>query len=269
MADECPRVLDRSALPILQATAQGAAEHMRAHHGIELGLIIVDTMAAAAVFNDEDDNAECQRAMNVFEALAKKFECLVVAVDHFGKAVETGTRGGSAKESSAYTVLALLGDRELSGAVSNPRMAIRKVRGGPSGNEVPFSVRVVDAGVDQDGKSEATLVIDWKLEGAADRSRKEKLPPSLIVFRDALVEALLGHGSDMRPYPDCPVVRAVDREVVRTEFYKRYPADGETEEAQQASRKTQFKRGLRYAHARKLVGVAVIDQVTMLWMIER
>src|SRR5262249_30510775 len=80
-ADECPRLLDRTALPTLEATAKDAAEHMRSHHGIDLGLIVVDTMAAAAGFEDENSNAQGQQAMNVLSALARKFECLVLAVD--------------------------------------------------------------------------------------------------------------------------------------------------------------------------------------------
>ena len=35
----------------------------------------------------------------------------VLGVDHFGKAVETGTRGSSAKEAAADTVLAMLATR--------------------------------------------------------------------------------------------------------------------------------------------------------------
>src|SRR5215470_1463529 len=43
--------------------------------------------------------------------LTKATGAFVLGVDHFGKAVETGTRGSSAKEDAADVVLALLGDR--------------------------------------------------------------------------------------------------------------------------------------------------------------
>ena len=45
--------------------------------------------------------------MAVLTALALRLKCLVLVVDHFGKAAETGTRGGSAKEGSADAVLAI------------------------------------------------------------------------------------------------------------------------------------------------------------------
>ena len=54
-ADECPRLLDRNAFSILEATAKEAAERMRSHHGVELGLIVIATMAAAVGFDDENE----------------------------------------------------------------------------------------------------------------------------------------------------------------------------------------------------------------------
>jgi hypothetical protein len=78
--------------------------------------------------------------------LSRKTGAFVLAVDHFGKAVETGTRGTSAKEAAADCVLALLADRDLAGNLSNTRMAVRKLRGGSTGAETPFALKVVDLG---------------------------------------------------------------------------------------------------------------------------
>jgi hypothetical protein len=267
MADECPRVLDRDTLPILRETAAAASEHMRAHHGVELGLIVVDTMAAAAGFNDENDNAEAQRAMNVFTALSRQFRCLVIPVDHFGKLAETGTRGGSAKEASVDAVLAVLGDKDLSGNVTNPRMAVRKVRGAPTGKEIPFAVRVVNAGVGPDGDAETTLVIDWYPEAAAAKPPREKWPPSVRVLRDAILEAL-DAAVPLKLSADGPTVRAVDKEAVRRAFYGRYPAEGDTEAQRQAKRQKQFVRGLEQAQARRLIGVQVADKSQLIWLCE-
>jgi RecA-family ATPase len=93
-ADQCARLLDKSALAILKATADEAARHMKERYGVELGMIVIDTMAAAAGFDDENSNSETQRAMNVLKALADHAKCCVLVVDHFGKSAETGTRGG-------------------------------------------------------------------------------------------------------------------------------------------------------------------------------
>jgi hypothetical protein len=95
--------------------------------------------------------------LNRLAALSRLTGAFVLAVDHFGKAVETGTRGTSAKEAAADVVLALLADREINGTISNTRMALRKLRGGKVGIETPFDLGVVDMGF-----GETTCVVEWK-----------------------------------------------------------------------------------------------------------
>jgi hypothetical protein len=65
MARECPRLLDPSTLPALESTARTAAARMQDEHGVNLGAIIIDTMSTATLFDDETDNAEGARIMNV------------------------------------------------------------------------------------------------------------------------------------------------------------------------------------------------------------
>ena len=139
--------------------------------------------------------------------------------------IETGTRGSSAKEGAADTVIVLLGDRELSGGIKNTRLALRKQRDGISGIEVPFSVINREAGVDEDGDTiSAPPVIDWRATVAAAKGDK-RWTPSMRILRRVLSSTLEG-GRDMRPFPDAPMVRACDIEGVRAEFYKQYPVDG-------------------------------------------
>ena len=92
-----------------------AVYKMRSEFGVELVLIIVDTMSAAAGFSDENSSSEGQQAMNVLNELSKRTGALVMACDHFGKAVETGTRGTSAKEAAADCVIACLGEKNTAG----------------------------------------------------------------------------------------------------------------------------------------------------------
>jgi hypothetical protein len=74
-------------------------------------------------------------------------------------------------------------------------------------------------------------VIDWRKEsGAGDfmeavlSPRKAHIPKSVAFFRRALIEALDACGKDMSPRAGMPQVKAVDREIVRAEFLKAYPA---------------------------------------------
>jgi hypothetical protein len=141
-----------------------------------------------------------------------------VVVDHFGKDASTGTRNASTKEDTADSILALLGEKELNGLVTNPRMALRKVRGGPNGIEIPFRVHEV---VVQGFK---TLVVDWTEEEPA-APRKRQWPKSLVVFKRVLDAMLDERGKRIRPFIDGPEVLAVEREAVREEFQKAYSAD--------------------------------------------
>jgi hypothetical protein len=146
-------------------------------------------------------------------------------------------------------------------------MAIRKVRGAPTGSEIPFGTRVVDLGNDKNGKPQTTLVVEWKAEGGAIK-KASRLPPSLMVFRDALVDALLEHGSDLKPFADGPTVRAVNDDQIWAEFNQRYPADGDTTEKRHLARRKAYGRCVKSAQNMRMIGLKVVDDVTMIWLIE-
>jgi hypothetical protein len=268
----CPRLLGHDAANILVATQQEAADRMQAEFGLPLALIVIDTLVAAAGFSkagDENDAAVGQIIMNVLESLSQRSGALVLGIDHFGKTAETGTRGTSAKEGSADVVLALLGNKSISGAITGTRLATRKRRGGPSGQEFPFSVRPVDMGIDQYGARTTSLVIDWKDQTEAEAEDRAKSDDhwskSLRLLRQVLMNVLVDHGSEHRPFPDGPVVRAVDLEVVRQEFQRSYPADGDAA-TKQAARRKAFRRAITAAQERNLIGVRDVGGITLVWL---
>src|SRR5262249_57710576 len=110
---------------------------------------------------------------------------LVLGLDHFGKAVETGTRGSSAKEGHADVVLAILADRELAGTVTNTRLAVRKLRDGTAGLELPFAAKSIEAGTDPDGDPITRVVTDWQQQtikpAAAACSKSPRLLPQTLM----------------------------------------------------------------------------------------
>lgn len=138
----------------LVSAAQAARAHIQNQFKLPLSLVIIDTLNAAANFKDGNDAAEGQFIMNRLEVLSRRTGAFVLAVDHFGKAVETGTRGTSAKEAASDAVLAFLADRDTAGNVKSLRMTVRKLRSGATGAEIPFELSVVDMG---DGEAPALL----------------------------------------------------------------------------------------------------------------
>ena len=264
----CPKLLGRKAVSELVAWANEAAAHMQQEFGLPLALIVIDTVVAAAGYSkvgEESDASVGQAIMNVLEELARRTGALVLGVDHFGKSAETGTRGTSAKEGSADVVLALLGAKSISGEVTDTRLATRKRRSGASGEEFPFTVQSVDLGVDSYGGQITSLVIHWGAKNS-EPEKRERWSKSLRLLRQALMNVLVDHGREQRPFPDGPLVRAVDLEIVRQEFHRSYPAEGDAA-TRHAARRKAFHRAIVAAQEQGLIGVREVNDVTMIWLI--
>jgi AAA domain len=259
----CPTLMQAGAIEQLVQIAKQAADHMQSEFGVELVLIIIDTMSAAAGFKDENSSPEGQLAMNVLNELSKRTGAFAIACDHFGKMVETGTRGTSAKEASADVVIACLGDRTQAGSLANLRIAVRKLRGGATGGETALRLRTVDLGVDEDREPITTCVVEWSTVTVAappDAANGKGWPKSAIPFRGALVTTLKLHGTEQRRHPDGPTVFAVELDKVREEFDKCYPLDGSDRKKELNKRRQAFKRSTATVQSRGLIEGREIEE---------
>src|SRR5262249_50487242 len=162
---------------------------------------------------DEYDNAVGQAVMNVLKVVAQELKCFVLGIDHFGKSLEAGTRGASSKESSGDVVLACLGDKQVSGSVTNTWLAVRKHRGGRQGQEYPFTLRMAEAPEkDEDGEAITTMVVEWLPLGAGTAApsspddpwiagcRQEEQRAAMSRLKRVLLAALAENGAE-RPIP--------------------------------------------------------------------
>jgi hypothetical protein len=261
----CPNLQNDSEFIRLAVTAKHAAAKIGEQFDMPLALIVIDTLSAAGNFKDANDAAEGQRVMNRLAELSRQTGAFVLAVDHFGKNVDGGTRGTTAKEAAADVVLAFLADRAISGTVSNLRMALRKLRGGAVGTETPFMLRVIDM-----GEGNSTCVVEWQETAKEQRGSQpiqERWPKGLKIFKSALTLVLVGQGKPMRPYgSDGIAVRAVSLDTVRHEFMATYPADGEDAKAKAATKRQAFNRALKEARDRELIGSRTIDGTDHIWL---
>jgi hypothetical protein len=141
------------------AIVTAAAAEMQSRFGLRLGMIGVDTVAAA--FNaDENDAQLATAAMKALGKLASDARTLVVAVAHYGKSDGAGVRGSSAWTASADVILAATGDiSELSGEVKNRTLALTKSRYAETGPISDFELRSVNVGLDEDGDPISAAVI--------------------------------------------------------------------------------------------------------------
>jgi hypothetical protein len=200
--------------------------------------------------------------LDILNKLALEFELLVAVIDHFGKDVSTGTRDSSVKEDQSDTILALLADRALAGTVTNTRMALRKVRGGPNGEEIPFSAHIVEIEIAGKPKPFKTMVIDWAQPTLGPAPKSRPWPKSLVVFKQALDLKLLDCGQQMRPFFDGPEVRAVKSLIVEAEFLKAYSAPT------LKAKKTAFIRCVARAQQETLMGCREIGGEEYYWRID-
>ena len=82
-------------------------------------------------------------------------------------------------------------------------------------------------------------------------------------LRRELEAALADHGVELSIPPDGPVVRMVDQELVREQFYIHTPADGSPEQKGNL-RRQKFLRALDWAQDRQLLGILEIDGISYL-----
>ncbi|MFH6785705.1 MULTISPECIES: ATP-binding protein [Methylobacterium] len=269
--EECPPLTKAGSLDRLIATAKTAAAEMDRRFGVPIVLVVIDTVAAGAGFEDENSASETQKVMDAMGALSRETGAFVLGVDHFGKVSETGTRGSSAKEAAADVVLAMLATRSEAGEISNTRMAVRKVRGARSGYEIPYNLEVVTLGVDQDDEPVTTCIVTWQTQAEQapqPTKAKERWPQSLRVFRTALSTVLIDDGKDAWPFgSEGPKVLAARVSALRDEFCRAYPVSGETAEKQADAKRKGFARALKAAMDRGLIATREIGGVDHVWQV--
>jgi len=213
--DTCPPLIGAAdPLPTMMRVAEQTHERFMREFNLPLVMIGIDTMSAASNSTSDDDNAEWAKIMALMERFGKATGTAVVGVDHYGKNQEVGTRGASAKEANADFVLSTLAERALSGEVRNTRLALRKLRDGPQGFELPFSGRLIDMGVDQHGLPVTSRVIDWN----ASTARRKTLTETML--EAALATAISEHGEPIQV--EGAEVRAARVEWVRQAFKQLY-----------------------------------------------
>jgi hypothetical protein len=233
--------------------------------GLPVVMVIIDTAGKAAGLSKSgelNDDAVAKIIMSTLAEASIQTGTLFVGVAHFGKNVETGTKGSTGFEDDSDVVLALLGDRGINGIVNNPTLCARKRKSGPNGEEFSFQTEEAKVG------PEKTLTIRWTDAAAAARQKKKDDPwalKSLRCLHQAITNALVDCGSQQRPYPDGPTVKAVDLEIVRTEFYKTYPATGDETTKTDVRRKA-FNRAIGTADHKRLIGTRDIGPTTFIWL---
>jgi AAA domain/RepB DNA-primase from phage plasmid/Primase C terminal 2 (PriCT-2) len=261
----CPQLTGPGAADELIRIATRANDRMQAKYGVPLVLVVIDTIMAAAGYEQggENDAPTGQQVMGVLKTVARKVSCFVFGVDHFGKNKDVGTRGTSAKEAAIDVILATLGEKQQSGEVTGTKLAIRKRRTGANGIEIDYTPRVVDMGRDQHGYPMTSVIIEW---GAASDDKWDKAPK----LREALTAALAEHGAQFTPR-NASTIKAVSKKKIREKFGESFPPKkGENKSKHTHRVSMAFKRSFESALWLKLIGAEEADNDDVLvWEIRQ
>jgi hypothetical protein len=251
---ECPPLSHPNTVGEIVAAFNSVVARARAEYDMPVRVIWIDTYSIAAghtLSGDDNDRAATQKCFNTLRKISQQTGVLVAVVDHFGKLQEAGTIGSSGKEGNADAVLANLGERQLSGDVSNMRLAVRKQRDGRSGFEIPFEPRVVDWGVaDEDGELITGVALEFGNERAAQRTPTMNDNDRMLMR--ALDEAIIERGFDY--YDDIEPVRACFEKELKQHFYAMFPRGDQTDDQRfQSRRSVTYTRALNEAIGAKRI----------------
>jgi AAA domain len=241
---------------------------MQAEHGVRLGAVIIDTLAAAFGLKDENDNAEATKALRCMKMLADHTRTVVIPVHHYGKAAETGLRGASAWRAGCDAVLSVLADRDqTTGKCRNRQLALTKSRVGEEGWIVPFDLRFVELGNDEDGESYGACYVEPGESEELDNA-VVRLSNVAMAYMSAFQIALIEKGAKVRPFGfEGAEFNAVDREDIRAEFYPAWVADGDDEKKRTAARQKAFKRGEEQAVNKRFIATREVNGKQLVWRV--
>ena len=142
--------------------AEREATRMKQEFGVDLVAVMLDTMGLAACYENENMAAQIQKVVAGLSRLSDETGALSINVDHMGKDTEAGMRGTSAKRDCVETILACFCDRNNGVQPTNHRMQLLKVRDGEEGRVIPYRLRPVNMGTDEDGDPVSTCVVEWE-----------------------------------------------------------------------------------------------------------
>jgi AAA domain/Bifunctional DNA primase/polymerase, N-terminal len=262
---EVPDFNTPEALQKLIKQLRAISEYLKTKFGVRLGLVFFDTVSASFNLQDEASNSEAAQVCKVMRKIGEATGVNMVPIHHYGKNQGVGLRGASAWRANSDCIVSVVGDvDQLTGEVSNQKLAIAKDRDGAQGPLTRFYLKFVQLGIGEDGKPWGSMV-PVPLE-EEDKSGT-KWPEILSVFRKALINALAGQGAgDCRPYPNGPEVRAVAVAAVRREFDQKCIVDSGTEQGKQEAKRKQFVRKLNQAQEKGLIAVRDSGGRQIVWL---
>ncbi|OJZ17949.1 MAG: hypothetical protein BGP21_06455 [Thiobacillus sp. 65-29] len=154
------------------------------------GVLCIDTLNRAAPGMDENSSQDMGEVIGAAKAIQAELGGLVLLVHHTGKDSNKGLRGHSS------LIAALDCAIEVSREEDRRSWRVFKSKDGADGKAHPFTLRVVDLGIDEDGEPVTSCVV--QAEQGPSESVRRALPPksgNQRVVWDALGELFKSAGT--------------------------------------------------------------------------
>jgi hypothetical protein len=220
----------------------------RNRHGVRLGAIIIDTVAAAFGLNDMNNGAEAAKVIDACRKLGAATGALVIPIHHYGKDASSGLLGSHILRAGADVILSVLADRDATtGDVKDRSLALAKSRTGVEGPIAPFELEFVSLGRDEDGEEFGACFVKPDLNNpqkVAARIKRRELPRGQRALKAAIDEALGAYSEQVRVMGDGPLVTAVRLGRVREAFSRFYVIDEDHPRKKADALRQAFKRAL-------------------------
>lgn len=179
---------ERDALKTLAEAIQAEAANMKAVHGVPLRMVVLETLSASGLLEDEDSNAEAAMAMANLGQLSEMLGVLVVTSHHPPKG-GTGTRGASAIPNNADYVLEI----GRIGRETVRTIELTKARDAAQRRLGSFSLLEVELGRDDRGRR----IVSMKVDGSVASAAQAKKATYAELFLECLDWALIDDGEEV------------------------------------------------------------------------
>lgn len=216
-------------------------------------LIVIDTLSRSLAGGDE--NRDLPTAIAVCDRLRDRLHATLVLVHHTGKDADKGPRGHSSLFAAVDTSLCVQDDGGKRTAI------VDKARDAVHGTALPFSLRPVSLGTDDDGDAISTCIVEHEADDAGLTRPKpgRDLTNGAALVLTAIQKATSDHGvlgsalADNSVPHDVQAVRLFD---ARDEHRRMYGDRDDDAKRGDRARQVAFSRGLDQLQAHGLVGAS-------------
>lgn len=183
--------------------------------GSSLGLIVIDTLAAATAGADENSGKDMSQVLANLQAIGRRTGAFVCAIHHYGKTATAGLRGWSGLTGAADMIVAIEKCEDMPIRIAT----LSKVKAAKDGAIIAFKLDRVGFGIHDEYGDEADSAVCVMVDKPepAEKADGRKLQPHLQIMLNA-INFVTDNGNTHAPSSDLhhkPFSRAVDYMEVR------------------------------------------------------